>query len=74
MFDFIYKYLEFGIIDCFCYIGDVKGSLVERIVDKFCFLELVMFVIFGYFSYVWIDIEKFLFVCVVYIGVEEYFK
>lgn len=74
MFDLIHKYLELGTTDRFCYIGDVKGSLVERIADKFCLLEPVMSVIPGHFSYVQTDTDKLLSVRVAHTGAEEYFK
>lgn len=73
-YNLLQKYTDLDTTDRFCYVGDVKGSYAEKIIDKFCLLEPVMTVIPGHYSYVQTENEKVLSLRVAHTGAEEYFR
>ncbi|XP_013395072.1 uncharacterized protein LOC106162348 [Lingula anatina] len=75
MFQLIHKHLELGTADRFCYIGEDKGSLVEKIEHKFCLLEPTCSVIPGCNAHVeTICKTKRVSIPIAGVGAEEYFE
>lgn len=74
MFDLIHKYLDLGTTDRLCYVGEMKGSFADAIVNRFCLLEPMLTVIPGHYSYLETENNKVLPVRIAHVGAEEYFR
>ncbi|KAL3891517.1 hypothetical protein ACJMK2_003778 [Sinanodonta woodiana] len=74
LFEFIHKYLDLETMDRLCYVGDVKGSIADKLKERFCLMEPVMTIIPGHYSYVETDTQKMLSIRIAHVGAEEYFR
>ncbi|PIK36487.1 hypothetical protein BSL78_26686 [Apostichopus japonicus] len=74
MFKLIHKHLELDTHERFAYVGSNKGSLAEKIKEKFCLLQPMVNIFPGLIHYEETPGQKLLPFRISHVGAEEYFR